>query len=134
MNARRRDGFALVVVLVVLVVVESAALLLAVANTRATALHLDTVRRLRLLALADSAADATLARLAVDPDAAGLEPTDFGGGTIASSVEWVDEHQRRITVEARLGDGERRVELVVDVAGGSPRVVAWKPLGVAPAI
>lgn len=134
MSARRRDGFALVVVLVVLVVVESAALLLAVAHTRATALHLDTVRRLRLLALADSAADATLARLALDPDATGLEPTDFGGGTISSSVEWVDEDQRRITVQARLGDGERRVELVVDVAGGTPRVVAWRPLGAAPAV
>ena len=64
--ARGRRGVALVMTMVVLLVVESAALLLAAADARERTLQRDAARRLRLKVLADSAADATLARLAAN--------------------------------------------------------------------
>lgn len=132
---RRARGFALLVVLVVLLLVESAALLITAAEARAATLERDAVRRLRLLALADSAADATLARLALDPAAAGLAPTPLGGGTIESVVEPAGECCRVVEARARLAGIERRVRLEVRLAAfGPPRVVAWRPLPPGPAI
>ena len=129
---RKRGGYALLMLLVALVVVESAALLIAYAHARAVHLQIDSVRRLRLLALADSAAEVTLARLARDSAEPGLEPTDFGGGTIASAVERVDEWHLRIETRAQLGNLERRVELLVELTAGGPLVVAWHPLAQGP--
>lgn len=132
--ARGRRGVALVMTLVVLLVVESAALLLAAADARERTLQRDAARRLRLKVLADSAADATLARLALDPGASGLAPTSLDGGEIESRIEPGGECCRIVEARARLGGADRRLRLLVAVAGETPRVVAWEVVPPGPAI
>jgi hypothetical protein len=133
--ARRASerGVALLLTLFLLLLVEGALLLFAgilVAERRA---QLDSARRLRLDVLVDSAADATLARLAQGDDG-GLPPIALAGGEISSHVEPIGASRYRIEARSQLGGMGRVVELEAERSpGGAVRVVRWRPLGVGPA-
>ncbi len=125
-------GVALLLALFLLLLVEGALLLFAgilVAERRA---QLDAARRLRLDVLVDSAADATLARLARG-EVGGLTPTLFAGGEISSRVIPLGGSRYRIEARSELAGMERVVELEAERWPGTVRVVRWRPLGVGPA-
>jgi len=129
----RERGAALLLALFLLLLVEGALLLFAGILAAERRAQLDGARRLRLDVLADSAADATLARLATG-DATGIPSLDLGGGRLASEIQRVGERRYRIVARAALAGSERSVELQVEtLSGGYVRVLSWRPLGFGPA-
>lgn len=130
---RRERGAALLLALFLLLLVEAALLLFAGILAAERRAQLDAARRLRLDVLADSAADATLARLATG-DAAGIPSLELGGGELSSEVEPLGELRYRIVARATLAGSARTVELEAErLPGGFVRVLAWRPLGFGPA-
>ena len=119
-------GAALLLALVLLVLVETAGLLLAVALAVEARGERAEAARARLDRLAESAVEATLARLA-EGDASGLEPTELGGGRLSSEVESLGAGRYVIRARARRAGAERRLEVEVlrEVAG--TRILRWRP-------
>ncbi len=125
-------GAALLLALVLLVLVETASLLIAVALAVEERGERAEAARARLDRLAESAVEATLARLA-EGDASGLEPTELGGGRLSSEVESLGAGRYVIRARARREGAERRLEVEVlrDVAG--TRILRWRPGPIGPA-
>jgi Tfp pilus assembly protein PilX len=131
MTRRARDragerGAALLLALVLLVLVETAALLMAVALAADAREARRQAARARLDRLVESAAEATLARLA-EGDASGLEPTALGGGTLTSEVERLAPERFRIVARARRAGAERTLDVEALFTPAGVRILAWRP-------
>lgn len=131
-RAAGERGAALLLALFALLLVEAALLLFAGILAAERRAELDAARRLRLDALADSAADAALARLAAG-DPSGEPARPFGGGQIAARVVPLGEGLYRIEARAALAGLERRLELTAQRTPWEVRVLTWRSLGVGPA-
>lgn len=131
MRRRRRvrageRGAALLLALVLLVLVETAALLIAVAAAADAREARRQAARTRLDRLVESAAEATLARLA-EGDESGLEPTALGGGTLTSAVERLAPGRFRILARARREGAARTLVVEALYTPGGVRILAWRP-------
>jgi Tfp pilus assembly protein PilX len=129
---RGERGAALLLALVLLVLVESAALLLAIALAAEARGARAEADRSRLDRLAESAVEATLARLA-EGDASGLEPTELGGGTLTSEVESFGAGRYTIRARARRAGAARTIEVELVRLAGETRILRWQPGPIAPA-
>lgn len=131
--ARRGErGAALLLALVLLVLVETAALLIGVAIAAEARAARAGAARTRLDRLAESAVEATLARLA-EGDEAGLEPIELGGGTLSSEVENLGEGRYRIRARARRAGAERTIAVELVRLLGETRILRWQPGPLGPA-
>lgn len=119
-------GAALLLALVLLVLVETAALLIGVAISVDARAARAAAARIRLDRLADSAVEATLARLA-EGDESGLEPTALGGGTLSSEVEAHGAGRYVIRARARRAGAERTIEVELVRTAGTVRILRWQP-------
>lgn len=125
-------GAALLLALVLLVLVESAAFLVAMTLSIEAREARAEAARTRLDRLAESAVEATLARLA-EGDASGLEPTELGGGTLTSEVDDLGAGRYTIRARARRAGAERSIEVELVRFPGGIRILRWAPGRFAPA-
>lgn len=125
-------GAALLLALVLLVLVETAAFLVAITLSAEARGARTEAARSRLDRLAESAVEATLARLA-EGDASGLEPTELGGGTLTSEVDSLGEGRYTIRATARRAGAERTIDVELVRLAGETRILRWRPGGFAPA-
>ena len=130
---RGERGAALIYVLFVLFITVTAGSLIALSLAIDARTRREEARRIRLTALLDSAVVEALAALDEDPDATGFDRHPFGDGTIQSEISDLPAGRRRVAARATYGGGERGVVAEVDWGPYGPRVVAWRPAGLAAA-
>lgn len=131
-RARGERGAALLLALLLLVVVETAALLIGVGLSVDLRAERARAARARIDRLAESAAEATLARLAAG-DASGLEPTALGGATLSSDVQDLGAGRFTILARARRSGAERTLEVELVRTAGAVRILRWRPGPLRPA-
>ena len=118
-------GVGLVVAIVALVLVTLTVLLLASLLQGRSDGYRARHRDLVLISLSDAACAETLARLAENPDAAGVNSRALGDGVIASRVSRAGEGRRLVVAEGRYAGWRGTVTAEVEVGDGGPRVLSW---------
>lgn len=125
-QARRQEGYALLVALVVLLLVSIALALLAAGLQIRMRLVRQEAQILRLMALSDAVLAETLASLDVDPGFDGVAEQEFGGGSISSAVRSLGANQYEVLAVALYAGKERAVDAEVVRTPLGIAVVHWE--------
>jgi hypothetical protein len=129
---RAEHGFALLTAVFVLFLLSVVLALMAASLHLRLRLVRQETETLTLAALSDAALAEAVANLATNTSFRGQPEHPYGGGTLASRVEFVAPHRYRVTARAAYAGRGREVEADVLRTPGLIRVLRWRPVAADP--
>jgi len=125
---RTERGFALLTAVFVLFLLSVVLALMAASLHLRLRLVRQEAATLTLTALSDAALAEAVANLATNTSFRGRSEHPYGGGALASRVEFVAPHRYRVTARAAYAGRDREVEADVLRTPGLIRVLRWRPV------